>query len=87
MKTNSNSKKSLLKKIGVGVLSLSLLVSSVAGLTSCQKDSSELDEIKASIGEGDKFAPTMDEQTRQRSLSGWRRAVKACRAFCESEEA
>jgi hypothetical protein len=49
MKTNSNSKKSLLKKIGVGMLSLSLLVSSVAGLTSCQKDSSEIDEIKASI--------------------------------------
>ncbi len=43
-------------------------------------------ELKQKCGEGKRFLPQMQEAERQKRLSGWHRAVRACRAFAESEE-
>ena len=43
------------------------------------------EEIKATLGEGRKFAPELCDEDRERAVKGWRRAVKACRAFSEEE--
>ena len=43
-------------------------------------------EIKNKLGTGAAFVPQADEETRKKTLNGWRRAVKACRAFSESED-
>lgn len=40
-------------------------------------------EIKRGLGEGRSFAPEMSEDERRGKLDGWRRAVKACRVFCQ----
>ncbi len=44
------------------------------------------EELKRLSGEGRKFAPDIDAEVRQKALDGWRRAVKACRVFTETEE-
>ena len=44
------------------------------------------DEIKASAGEGRVFSPQTDSESRRKAMSGWHRAVKACRVFGESED-
>jgi glycerol kinase len=43
------------------------------------------EELKSKIGVGDCFVPMMDASLRATRLDGWRRALKACRAFTESE--
>ena len=43
-------------------------------------------EIKALATASRRFEPTMDECERKARLSGWHRAVAACRKFSESEE-
>ncbi len=43
-------------------------------------------EWKQLMGEGMRFSPTMDAQTRKTRMSGWHRAVRACRAFADVEE-
>ena len=43
-------------------------------------------EIKALATASRRFEPTMDERERKARLSGWHRAVAACRKFSESEE-
>ena len=43
------------------------------------------DEIRALVGEGKRFYPEDDEEERRRALDGWHRAIRACRAFTESE--
>lgn len=56
----------------------------LAGLaTGFFKDRSE---IKNSIGEGRIFTPQTDGETRDKAIKGWRRAVKACKVFSESED-
>ena len=42
--------------------------------------------IKASLSSGKTYIPKIDAEARRKALDGWRRAVKACRAFSESEE-
>lgn len=42
--------------------------------------------IKNSLNSGRVYTPSMSEENRKKALDGWRRAVKACRAFSESEE-
>ena len=42
--------------------------------------------IKNSLNSGRVYTPSMSEESRKKALDGWRRAVKACRAFSESEE-
>ncbi len=44
------------------------------------------EEIKSMIGQGRRFCPQIDGQTRQKQIDGWHRAIKACRVFAESEE-
>ena len=44
------------------------------------------DELRALSGEGRRFLPRIGEGEREMALDGWRRAVRACRAFSESEE-
>ena len=44
------------------------------------------EELKTKIGVNRIFDPQADEEGRQRALDGWHRAIKACRAFSESEE-
>jgi len=44
------------------------------------------DEIKKLVSNGGSFKPIMDEDKRQSSLKGWKRAIAACQKFCESEE-
>ena len=43
-------------------------------------------EIKGLATASRRFDPTMDERERKARLSGWHRAVAACRKFSESEE-
>ncbi len=43
-------------------------------------------ELKALATARRRFEPTMDERERKARLSGWHRAVAACRKFSESEE-
>ena len=44
------------------------------------------EELKMKAGTAKIFAPEIDEDARRRAIGGWRRAIKACRAFTESEE-
>ena len=44
------------------------------------------EELKHKIGAGRIFAPSMDEAARKKAIDGWHRAIRACRAFAESEE-
>ncbi len=44
------------------------------------------DELREKIVSGTVFAPQTDADARCRALRGWHNAVKACRAFTESEE-
>lgn len=44
------------------------------------------DELKSYISSGKVFVPTIDGETRRKRLNGWKRAVKACKVFTESEE-
>ena len=44
------------------------------------------EELKRLCGDGRKFTPEIDAEERKKALDGWRRAVKACRAFTETEE-
>jgi glycerol kinase len=41
-------------------------------------------EIREKLNTGRAFCPEIDEENRQKLLDGWHRAVRACRAFCES---
>ena len=50
------------------------------GFWSCRE------ELKALSGEGKVFNPELDEKIRRDKLRGWHRAIRACRAFGESEE-
>ncbi len=43
------------------------------------------EEIKSKIGAGRIFTPEMSEDARARAVGGWHRAIRACRAFNESE--
>ena len=43
------------------------------------------DEIYALAATGRMFMPAIDEEERKRALSGWKRAVRACRVFTEEE--
>ncbi|MBR2334860.1 MAG: glycerol kinase GlpK [Clostridia bacterium] len=43
------------------------------------------DEIRSLISGGASFTPEIDEETREKQLGGWERAVRACRAFTEGE--
>jgi len=43
-------------------------------------------ELKSKLGGGAVYTPTIDEKTRAQRLCGWHRAVRACLAFCESED-
>ena len=44
------------------------------------------DEIKSMIGVGKIFEPQITKEARQKALGGWRRAIRACRIFSESED-
>ncbi len=44
------------------------------------------EELKEKIAAGQTFRPQLSQEDRSRALRGWRRAVRACRAFTESEE-
>lgn len=44
------------------------------------------EEIKSKIGTGRIFTPQMSEEARDRAVGGWHRAIRACRAFNESED-
>ena len=44
---------------------------------------SSREEIKNMSAIGKSFLPIMTDEERKKSLNGWARAVKACRAFCE----
>ena len=37
--------------------------------------------IKRCVGIGKRFSPEMDENARRKAMNGWRRALRACRAF------
>ena len=39
------------------------------------------EEVAAKLAVGEEYAPAMDGETREKLLDGWRRAVRACRAF------
>ena len=43
------------------------------------------EELKQLVGIGKSFSPQIDEEERSKRLSGWHRALRACRAFCEEE--
>ena len=43
------------------------------------------DELREMISAGKRFTPCIDDATREKYLSGWRRALKACKAFCEED--
>ncbi len=47
------------------------------------KDKNELISL---VNTGDTFAPSIDETERKEKLNGWKRAVKACKIFTESED-
>ncbi len=44
------------------------------------------EELKALLSAGESFEPCMREDERKVRLSGWRRAIEACRKFSEGEE-
>ena len=44
------------------------------------------EEIKCKIGAGRIFTPQMSEEARESAVGGWHRAIRACRAFNESED-
>ncbi len=44
------------------------------------------DELKTLISVGKRYEPQIDGEARRQALRGWHRAVKACRAFSESED-
>ncbi len=44
------------------------------------------DELKRLSCENRRFTPKINAEARQNALDGWRRAVKACRVFTETEE-
>ena len=44
------------------------------------------DELRTKVGAGKIFAPEMDAETRKKQIDGWHRAIRACRAFAESED-
>ncbi len=44
------------------------------------------EQLREKVSVGREFSPMMTEDERQKALRGWHRAVKACRAFSESEE-
>ena len=56
----------------------------LAGLATGFFESRE--ELKQLSGSGRRFTPEIDLTERKKALDGWRRAVKACRIFTESEE-
>ncbi len=56
----------------------------LAGLATGFFESRE--ELKRLCGDGRKFTPEIDAGERKKALDGWRRAVKACRVFTETEE-
>jgi glycerol kinase len=41
------------------------------------------EELESLVGTGRSFASEMSESDRQRACDGWRRAIKACRAYAE----
>lgn len=43
------------------------------------------EEIRSLISGGASFNPEIDAEAREKQLDGWRRAVRACRAFTEGE--
>ena len=47
---------------------------------------SHREELKSKAGEGMRFFPKMDAEERAARMKGWHRAIRACRAFGESEE-
>lgn len=47
------------------------------------KDKNELISL---VNTGDTFTPSIDETERKEKLNGWKRAVKACKIFTESED-
>ena len=40
-------------------------------------------QIKASLGQGKIFTPSMADADRERALDGWARALRATQAFCK----
>ena len=44
------------------------------------------EEVRSLASTGKIFMPNIDEEERKKALDGWKRAVKACRVFTESEE-
>ena len=56
----------------------------LAGLATGFFESRE--ELKRLSGSGRRFTPEINPADRKKALDGWRRAVKACRTFTESEE-
>ena len=44
------------------------------------------EELKNKAGANRIFKPEIDETARAKAIDGWHRAIKACRAFAESEE-
>ena len=44
------------------------------------------EEIKLMLAEGKTFTPQIGEDARKKAIGGWCRAVRACRAFNESED-
>lgn len=43
------------------------------------------DELRALVGEGKSFAPSISADKRAEMLKGWQKALRACKAFCEEE--
>lgn len=56
----------------------------LAGLATGFYESRE--ELRKMIGETTVFTPKITPESRTKALGGWQRAVRACRAFTESEE-
>lgn len=44
------------------------------------------EQLREKVSIGKRFDPKADEKTREDMLSGWRRALRACRAFAQEEE-
>ena len=47
---------------------------------------SDREELRRMAGVGTVFQPKMDEASRKARMSGWHRAVRACRAFAREDE-
>lgn len=43
------------------------------------------DELREKISAGKRFSPRIDQATREKYISGWSRALDACKAFCREE--